>query len=57
MGDDNRVVVHVDHPRPRVDLPRDLVHGPLRGQPHADVKELADTRLGRQEPELSLPPR
>jgi len=27
------------------------VHGTLRGQPHADVEELADTGLGRQEPD------
>src|SRR5271157_1211569 len=33
-----RVVVHVDHPRRGVDLARDLVHGTLRGQPHADVE-------------------
>jgi hypothetical protein len=35
---DDRVVVHVDNPRLGVDLPRDLVHGTLRGQPHADVE-------------------
>jgi hypothetical protein len=37
-------------PAPRVDLPRDLVHGTLGGQTHTDVQELADTGLGRQEP-------
>jgi len=50
MGHDDRVIVHVDNPRPGVDLARDLMHGPLRGQPHADVQELADAGLSRQEP-------
>ena len=30
-------------PHVGVDLARDLVHGTLGGQPHADVKELGDT--------------
>ena len=50
MGDDDRVIVHVDHPRPGVDLAHDLVHGTLCGQPDADVEELADAGFGRQEP-------
>jgi hypothetical protein len=50
VGDDDRVVVHVDHPRVRVDLAHHLVHRTLRGQPHADVEELADTGFGCQEP-------
>jgi hypothetical protein len=29
----------------------DLAHGTLGGQPHADVEELADAGLGRQEPD------
>ena len=50
VGDDDRVIVHVDNPRVGVDLADDFVHGTLRGQPHADVEELADTGFGRQEP-------
>ena len=51
MGDDDRVIVHVDHPRVGVELAHDLVHGTLGGQPHTDVEELADTGLGGQEPD------
>jgi len=48
VGEHDRVVVHVDHSAFRRDLLGDLM-GVLRGgQAGADVKELADPRLGRK---------
>jgi hypothetical protein len=44
-----RVIVDVDDPARRVHPLRDLVHIPGRGQAAADVEELPDARLGRQE--------
>jgi hypothetical protein len=46
---DHRVVVHVDHPGLRHDLPHQLMRVALGGQPGADVDELAQP-LTRQPP-------
>jgi acyl-CoA dehydrogenase len=43
----HRVYVHVAHPGVRVYLAHRLVHGRVRGQPGAEVEELADARGGR----------
>jgi hypothetical protein len=51
MGDDDRVVVNVSDPDARTDLAGNLVHGALRGQPHANVQELGNAGLGRQKPD------
>ncbi len=51
MGDDDRVIVHVDNSHVGVDLARDLMHRTLRGQPHADLQELGDAGFGGQEPD------
>jgi hypothetical protein len=51
VGQDDRVVVEVDHPGSRVDRVGDLVHV-LRGrQPGADVEELSQARLADQVPD------
>jgi hypothetical protein len=46
MGDDTRVAVGVQHPGAGLDLTRHLVRAALRGQPGAEVDELADAALG-----------
>ena len=51
VRDDDRVVIDVDHARPRVQLARDLVDIARGGQPRADVDELPDARLVGQEPD------
>ena len=48
VGDHDRIVVHVHHPRGRDDVARDLVHAGRRGQTAAQVEELGDTLLGEE---------
>jgi hypothetical protein len=49
VGEDDRVVVHVDHPRVRRNALRDLVGVVRRRDAGADVEELADARLTGEE--------
>jgi hypothetical protein len=45
----DRVVVYVDHPHVRGDLPGDLMHVAAGGDPGPDVDDLAHARLTDQE--------
>jgi hypothetical protein len=62
VAEDDGIVVDIDDPAFRGSRLRDLVHVVGRGQAGADVQELADARLGGEEPdraaqEVTIPPR